>query len=148
MDTQNIEKNILLEQYKSYMNNLNEIGNQHSQTRGFYVSIISALLVFLSLTGPKEALGNISFIGQFAVALLGIILCIAWFIHTLAFGKLFYAKFYILKEMEKELHFQIFDKEWKKLQEIKYTLLTKIESFVSLAVLIPFIILLYSLYCR
>lgn len=144
MENQNNEKNYLLEQYKSYMVNLNEIGNQHSQTRAFYVSIISALLVFLSYTGSQKAFA-ISITGQFAVALLGTILCVAWYIHTLSYGKLFFAKFFILKEMEKGLPFQIFEKEWEKLEDIKFKQFMKIESFVSLAVAIPFIILLYSL---
>lgn len=143
IQNQSDKEKYLLEQYKAYMNNLNEIGSQHSQTRAFYVSIISALLVFLSVTASKNESASMSMAGQLAVASLGIILCVAWYIHMLSYRKLFTAKFFILKEMENELYFHIFEKEWDKLESIKYKQFIKIESFVSLAVAIPFIILLF-----
>ena len=54
MENQNNERTYLLEKYKAYLENLNQIGNQHSQTRAFHVSIISALLVFLAFLGSKK----------------------------------------------------------------------------------------------
>jgi hypothetical protein len=146
--SQSKEKEYLLEQYKAYVGNLNAIGTQHSSTRSFYVSILSALLVFLSLTGPKEEFAKMSSTGESAVAVLGIILCFAWFIHTRSFGKLFSAKFFILKKMEKRLPIQIFEEEYEKLKELKYTILTKIESLVCFAVMIPFMMMLLRVIFR
>jgi len=140
------KKNDLLVQYKAYMDNLNAIGTQHSQTRAFYVSVISALLVFLSFVGSgKSSVERISYPGQLAVISLGIILCTAWYIHTRSFGKLYRAKFDILRQMEKDLAFNTFEKELEKLYEYKYFFFTAIESMISLFVAIPFVILLIFL---
>lgn len=142
----NDRKNDLLVQYKAYMDNLNAIGAQHSQTRAFYVSIISALLVFLSFVSSKDkAVEDITVPGQVAIIMLGIMLCIAWFVHILSFGKLYRAKFDILREMEKELAYPIFKEELHKLSEYKFFFFTWIERMICLAIAIPFIILLIFL---
>jgi hypothetical protein len=135
-----------IEQYKSYMENLNAIGNQHSLTRGFYVSIISALLVFLSFLCSKDlTMQKIGIPGLYAVSLLGIILCIIWCIHTCSYGRLFKAKFIMLKKLEEGFTFHIFAEEWEILEKLKFKRLTKIEEFVSLILSLPFIIFLLLL---
>jgi hypothetical protein len=139
-------KNDLLVQYKSYMDNLNAIGNQHSQTRAFYVSIISAILVFLSFVSDKDlSVEEIKTPGQITLIFLGIILCGAWFVHILSFGKLYRAKFDILRDMEKELAYPIFEEEYKKLNEYNFFFFTRIERFICLVMAIPFFILVIFL---
>ena len=46
-----------VEQYKAYIADLGNIGTRHSQTNTLYMSIISALLVFL-VAGPARAVAQ------------------------------------------------------------------------------------------
>ena len=136
---------LLFEQYKVYIDSLNQVGTQHSQTRAFYVSIVSALLVFLSFLGSKNVNLAMGIPGQYAVSILGIILCFAWHIQLRSYRKLYRVKFTILREMEKQLPFPVFEREWTELEKSNYGVLLKTELFVSLAVALPFILLLCSL---
>jgi hypothetical protein len=40
-----------VEMYKAYLEDLGRIGGRHENARKFYVSVISALFVFLSMAG-------------------------------------------------------------------------------------------------
>src|SRR5258705_4862066 len=106
---------LLLDQYKIYIESLNQVGTQHSQTRTFYVSIVSALLVFLSFLGSKDVNLTMSIPGQYAVSILGIILCFAWHVQLRSYRKIYRVKFTILREMEKQLPFPVFEREWTEL---------------------------------
>lgn len=158
-----IEKDTLIEQYKAYLDNVNEIGSQHTNTRAFYVSIISALLVFISLTGSKEGLYNIGVLVQVVVSIFAILLCIAWYFHIKSFGVLYLAKFDILRALEeidsggKKILYPIFNKESDllfgtkkekeqikegKLKKKKFLKFTGIESTICLLLIIPFALIL------
>jgi len=138
--------------YNAYLDDLGRIGSHHTQTRAFYVSIISVLLVFLSSSGSEKALLSIPLQGQLVISLLGIILCLAWFSHTLLFDSLYNVKFDNLRKMEKAFTFpyHIFEEEEKMLfpkkhaleGKNKYSWFTKIESIVALLVGVPFLIIL------
>jgi hypothetical protein len=145
METQKDVNNYFFEQYKLYLHDINEIGNRQSQTRSFYVSIISALLVFASFVGKSEIPLKMHIMGQSSVAVLGILLCIAWYIHSLSFNKLFLVKFSIIKEIEEELPIQLFAKEDVKFKTHHRMLFSKIESIISLIITLPFIMLLCSI---
>lgn len=45
------EKKILLEQYKAYLGDLQQIGGRLDTNRSFMLSILTSLFVFLSLAG-------------------------------------------------------------------------------------------------
>jgi hypothetical protein len=47
----------LIEQYKAYLADVGNIGTRHENTRRFYLSIVSALFVFLSLAVRKVSFG-------------------------------------------------------------------------------------------
>ena len=103
----------LIEQYKAYLQDVGNIGARHAQTNTLYVSILSALLVFLSLTaGDKSALGQMNCPAQMAAGLVAIMLCLAWFAHIKSFGYLYKAKFDVLRELEeKGLPYACYQKE-------------------------------------
>src|SRR5678815_5944179 len=136
---------LLFEQYKVYIESLNQVRTQHSQTRAFYVSVVSALLVFLSFLGSENVKLNMSIPGQYAVSILGIILCFAWHVQLRSYRKIYRVKFSILREMEKQLPFPLFEREWTELKKSNYGVLLKTELFVSFAVALPFVLLLCSL---
>jgi hypothetical protein len=136
---------ILLQQYKAYLADLGNIGLRHENSRRFYLSVVSALLVFLSMAGEHGPLVHLQRPVQIVVGVTGVTICLLWFLHMLAFGALFRAKFDILRKMEKGLAFQIFLEEWAILKDdLRFSMLTVIDSvmpFVFAAISVAILVL-------
>jgi hypothetical protein len=134
--------NLLMDQYKAYIADVGNIGTRHTQTNTWYVSILSALLVVVTLTGSTSALGGIANPIRAAVGVLGILLCLSWRYHGRSFGELYRVKFDVLRQMELWLPFRCYKLEVDLLKESQYFHLTRIEGWITLALAIPFLILL------
>lgn len=148
----NEEKKIelLVEQYKLYVEMADNVSARRTQTNSFYVTVLSGLLAVLSLvieSVPSEA-QNIAF---GAVAVLGVILCYIWFINIRSYQQLNTGKFAVIHELEQQLPYSGYAREWKFLGEgregKKYLQLTRVEQNVPLLLAIPYVLLLtYSVY--
>ncbi len=84
------------------------------------------------------------------VAILGLILCLIWFINIRSYKQLNAGKFKIIGEMEEQLPFSCYKKEWEILgkgkESKKYLQLTRVEQYVPFILAIPYLLLLvYSL---
>jgi hypothetical protein len=64
------DREILAGQYKAYLADLWNIGQRHEQTNKFFISVLSAFLVFLSLTGTDEPFFSVADGAQIAVSVL------------------------------------------------------------------------------
>lgn len=132
----------LLEQYKSYISDVTGVGTRHTQANTWYVSLLSALLVIIGLTNKQGALGDIGPLARAAVALLGILLCLAWHMHVRSYGLLYKAKFEVLREMEKALAFPVYQRELERLTASRYFFFTRIEMIMTLLLAAPFVLIL------
>lgn len=136
--------NELLEQYKAYVADLGNIGTRHEKSRQFYLSVSSALLAFLSTVGENGLFQVVKLPVQRVVGVAGVSLCILWFFHMRSFGALFRAKFTVLKAMEVKLPFQIFEQEWKLLENnSRYTLLSRIDSTMPFIFALLFVAIMF-----
>jgi hypothetical protein len=140
-----VHRSEYIEQYKSYLQDLGNIGARHENSRRFYPSVVSALFVFLSLAGKDGILKVVEGPVRTLVALLGITLCVVWVMHMQSFGAIYKAKFDVLREMENQYNlFHVFDEEWKHLKgDPRFMLLTLIDSAVPVLFAVLFIALLY-----
>ena len=77
-----------VEMYKAYLEDLGRIGGRHENARKFYISVISALFVFLSMAGTGGLFANVQGWVFGVVGIVGILICLAWFDHMTSFGKL------------------------------------------------------------
>ena len=135
----------LLEQYKAYLQDVGNIGSRHASINTLYVSILSALLVFLSLTGGEHpALATTSRTAQVAVGIVAILLCAAWFAQLKSLGYLYKAKFDVLRKLEEQasLH-NCFQEELEHLDP-KFFRFTAVERSVALLLAIPFFIVIIN----
>lgn len=135
------DKQYLLEQYKSYVKDLGNIGLRDTQMDKHFVSVISALLVFVSLTGTGEALVKIASEARSAVSILGILVCLLWFGSIHFFGCLYNAKFTVIKKMEEGLQYECFKEESELLAGKR---LTNIKKPGALILIIPFLVMLFA----
>ena len=134
-----------LEQYKSYLQDVGNIGSRHENSRRFYLSVVSALFVFLSMAGKDGPLKVVEGPVRTLVGLVGIILCVVWVMHMQSFGAIYRAKFDVLRAMETQCNlFHVFDEEWKYLKDNpRFKLLTLIDSAIPVLFALLFIALLY-----
>jgi hypothetical protein len=140
----------LLEQYKTYVEMTDRVSTRRSHTNRFYVSLLSGLLALLSIVASKDGFAQIPHMVILGVGILGILLCILWFFTIRDYRRLNSAKFEVVNQMEQQLPFQPYDREWEILSKGKggrrYLGLSRIEQYVSLLVATLFVVLLvYSL---
>jgi len=140
----------LLEQYKLLVTMADNVSARRAQTNSFYITVLSALLAILSLARENivSEAQNIIFL---VVSVLGMVLCIVWKININSYGQLNTGKFKVIHEMEAQLPFACYDREWEFLgagqDSKKYLQLTKVEQYIPYLLAVPYLLLLvYSLY--
>lgn len=104
----------VLDQYKAYLQDLGNIGTRYATEKGFYLSVITALLGVLTAFGGAQSSLRI------AVPVFAILVCLVWWESVGYYSRLFHAKFNVLREMEKQGQlFPIFERESFFLSEAK-----------------------------
>lgn len=139
----------LLDQYKLYVEMADNISARRAQANQFYISVLSALLAVVALVGKLSGSGeagrpelvNIAFL---AVSVLGLVLCVVWFVNLMSYRQLNSGKFLVIHEMEARLPFPCYDREWELLKRGRewgaYLPLTTVERYVPAIVAVPFVI--------
>lgn len=141
----------LIEQYKIYVEMADRISSRRFQTNRFYVTLLSGLLALLSLVVNINAFSSVLYVVFVAVGILGIALCILWYVNIHSYRQLNSGKFQVIHEMEQHLPFPAYEREWEILREgkegKKYRRLSKVEQYVAFILAVPYLILLiYSSY--
>ena len=141
----------LVEQYKLYVEMADRISARRADTNKFYISLLTALLVILSIVVEKSILSNVQGFVFIAIAILGVALCLVWVVNIRSYSQLNTGKFKVIHDMEKQLPYPCYDREWEILgrgsDRRKYFQLSRIEQYVPLLLAIPYLLLLvYSLY--
>ncbi|MGB7002652.1 MAG: hypothetical protein WBE22_11750 [Halobacteriota archaeon] len=141
----------LLEQYKLYVEMADRISSRRIQANRFYVALLSGLLALLSLLVNRNVFGNVLNVCFMAVGILGIALCILWYVNIHSYRQLNSGKFQVIHEMELHLPFPAYKREWEILgkgkESEKYRKLTSVERYVAFIFSIPyFVLIIYSLY--
>jgi len=138
----NGEKNLLFEQYKVYVEMMDRTSGRRAETNKFYITLLSGLLAFLTfLLGRQFCTGYEDIvIGLFAV--LGLILCWVWNTNIWSYRELNSGKFKIIHEMEKELPYECYKREWDVLKASNYKRLTQVEQSVPKIMAVPYTLLL------
>ena len=147
-----LDTNILIEQYKMYVESADKVSERRGQTNAFYISVLTALLVILSLIVEKNVFSEQSNLVFLTIGLLGVFLCLIWWFNIQSYKQLNSAKFKVIHDIEAHLPYACFDKEWDHLgrgnDSKKYRKLTVIEKFVPLILSIPYLILIAFSLCQ
>jgi hypothetical protein len=135
--------------YAAYVEDLGRIGSRHESARKYYVSVISALFVFLSMAGADGPFANVRGSVMIVVAFVGMIVCLAWFEHMRSFGMIYAAKFHTLRQLEGSGDEGPFTVETRYMSSSpapavarwRYTPLTFVDGIVPVAGILLFIVL-------
>lgn len=144
-------KEHLLEQYKLYVEMADRISDRRERSNRFYISLLSALLALLSIIVGRNILNRLQTVVFMTIGILGLGLCSLWIINIRSYRQLNSGKFKVIHEMEQNLPFNCYDREWEILGEGKepksYLQLTRVEQYIPIILAIPYLLLfLYSLW--
>ena len=127
------EKQELLEIYKLHAQLADNVSNRRATANHFYLLVLSGLSVLFSALLQRKngvPLGGL----MVGFGLFGTLLAAAWYVVIRSYRQLNTGKFDALQELEKELAYPFFTREWELLLEgkdrKKYWKLTVVETFV------------------
>ncbi|CAM9873108.1 unnamed protein product [Ectocarpus fasciculatus] len=132
----------LLEQYKLYVEMADRVSQRRQAANRFYISLLSALggLNLLLEKFLETSTDTILW------AVLTIIISVLWWFNINSYRQLNSGKFKVIHEMEQQLPFACYDKEWEHLgrgkQNKLYRQLSKVEGYVPLLISIATLIYL------
>jgi len=139
----------LVEQYKVYAEMADRISQRREHSNRFYSSLLIGVITIISVVNKIAGLQPDTCFSSFiliSVAVAGILLCVIWYINIRSYRQLNSGKYKVIHEMEEQLPFPLFKKEWEYLRPSngrkKYFQLTRIEQFVPLIFIVPYLILL------
>lgn len=97
------DQKLLPEQYKAYMDDVGRLCNRQDASDRYYLGVVSALLVFVSLAGDREVFNNDNFVLiPMATGFVAILVSVLWRRHMISFGGLLRAKYDVLRDIERE----------------------------------------------
>lgn len=106
----------ILEQYKSYMGDLGNIGSRYATAQAFYASIVSGLFALLAIKDKTDVTAYLTWVTAVVCCFI-VAICWLWYRTLMYYDGLFAVKFSILKEMEKKGNlFAIYDPEYQRLE--------------------------------
>lgn len=126
-----VDKTILLEQYKLYVEMADRISQRRQSTNNYFLTINTFLLSFFAffhnVSSNKSVLVCL-------ISMAGITLCYVWYRLIISYKGLNSGKFKVIHEMEKLLGYAPYDIEWEKLGRGKnkklYLPFTNIEPYI------------------
>ena len=135
-------KDHLVEQYKLFVEMADNVSQRRSQANAFYTSVLSILLVVVSFVADKDAFSDKFAAVLLAFGLLGLLLCLVWLLNIRSYRQLNTGKFKVIHEMEQQLPFPCYEREWELLKQgetkRKYWQLTRVEQYVPVILAIPY----------
>jgi hypothetical protein len=136
--------NVLLEQYKLYVEMADRVSARRIDTSKFYITLISGLLLIVPVFTNTSVAVETQKIAFQIFSLLGILLCGVWIINIRSYKELNSLKFSVIHEMEDLLPFGAYKREWELLRKDPkktYIRLSRVEQFVPLLLVTPHIII-------
>lgn len=137
------------DQYKSYEQELGNIGSRYATTNNFYYSIISALMGIVTVIKSPDV-NHLQLYLQGAISLFAILLCMSWWKSIISFRNQFSIKFDVLRELEKAAGiFPVYAKEkeiFLKTDQKKG--LIKHEESIPLILMLPFAAIIVGIWMK
>ncbi len=138
-------KHELLEIYKLHAELSDRVSQRREGANRLFVGLLSGLVLFLGIFVRFGRDGvPVASILLFA-GILGVVLSVSWYVVIRSYRQLNSGKFHVLHELEKELAFPFFEKEWEYLERGKnvsqYWRLTVVETSLPVIFLVLSLIL-------
>jgi hypothetical protein len=141
------DKEKYFEQYKLYVDSAEKVSNKRMSSNSYFLAINTGLISLLGLVlSSKTTLIDEKFI--VITGILGVVVCIIWFLIILSYKQLNSGKFALIHKIEKELPIRLFFEEWEMLgkgEDVKkYFPISHVELLVPFVFLIFYVFLILS----
>jgi len=141
------DRDMLLEQYKLFVKSADDLTSRRLDTNKLYLTILLGLFTIAGFLNTKEMS---SMFGKdiilIIISVIGLSLSVVWYMNIESYRLLNSAKFKVIHEIEQELPYPCFDKEWQFRKTDNpskaYPRFTQIEKFMPIMMGIIFVILL------
>jgi hypothetical protein len=121
--------NALIEQYKLLVDTAERTSAKRQTANTINIGLNTVLIAAYGLADNKSA-GNTATAWHWLVLVVGIAICLNWWIQIRSYKILNKVKFEIIHKVENHLPVRIFCEEWDMLRARNYDQLTNIESLV------------------
>lgn len=138
------DKKLLLEQYKAYLVDLQQIGGRLETNRSFMLSILTLLFLFLSLAGKEGTLLKIAPQLTWIILIVAVLICVAWFLRIKTYGAKIKSKLMVLQEIEIELPFKCFKREDELFHQQNPIYLITIDRWIPIILAVAFILVVFA----
>jgi hypothetical protein len=137
----------LLDQYKLYVEMSDRTSARRNQMNSFYTSLLSGLLALITIVINKDILSfqkaKFQAVAFLAITILGILICIIWYLNIRSYRQLNSGKFKVISELEQQLPFACYNKEWEFLKKDGrykgYLTQTTLEKVIPLLLAVPYV---------
>lgn len=114
---ESIDKTLLLEQYKTFLQTSEDLVSRRQSVNNFYISINSAIVAIFSALCALDFTSDLRMLAGMIFSLVGIVLSVAWIRMLVAYGNLNASKMKIISGIEKQLPASLYDAEWAALSD-------------------------------
>lgn len=127
-------KDGLLEQYKLYVEMTDRLSSRRNDASKFYTTLLTALLALIPFVLEQGLISFEKKIALSGIGIMGAVLCFIWMVNINSYKQLASLKYKVIGEMEKELPYECYNREWQILvaNNHNYHRLSKIESYVPI----------------
>lgn len=112
-----LDKTLLLEQYKVFLQTSEDLVSRRQNVNNFYISINSAMITLFSFIVVFDISNTTKLLLGFFFSFIGIILSTSWIRTLNAYGNLNGSKMKIISSIEKQLPVSLYDAEWAALSD-------------------------------
>lgn len=112
-----LDKDILLEQYKLFLQTSEDLVARRQNANNFYISVNSALMGVWGMIWALNILPLYKFFIGLLISMVGVILSLSWIKLLSSYGNLNGSKMKIISYIEKQLPVSLYDAEWEALSD-------------------------------
>ena len=138
-------KEILLEQYKLYVEMADRVSARRIDANRFYSALMTGLLALIPIVLSQNQLRQFTTAILVSISILGMFLSFLWMVNITSYKQLNSLKFRVIHEMEKQLPFACYEREWEVLKEDgskkRYLRLSTVEKYVPAAFSISYLVI-------
>lgn len=137
---------LLLEQYKLYVQMADKISDRRADANKFFMSLLTGLIALLSVVIQFCGAAALQQAILFIIGVVGILLCYTWHVTLRSYKQLNSGKFKVIHLLEQQLPFSSYDVEWQFLERGEnpqvYIPLTRVEQYIPKLFGILYVVLL------
>ena len=136
------DRSELIDQYTTYVDTTLNVSNRRMRNNRFYVLLLSGTLAVVSVLADTQIIEEI---GLLLAGLLGLALCVLWYLSIVSYKQLNSGKYEVIQAMEEDLPAEPFANEWDVLDEGRdwrtYITHTRVERKIPGVLAVPYILI-------